>query len=93
MTEETTRRFLTRLWELQTERGIGNSDLARMLGISPSYVRHLKTRARVVRLGYNIALKAVQAFPELAPFLSADLPTSKEDETICNSGVEEAEPQ
>ena len=81
MTEETTRKFLDRLWAIQAERGITNSALARLLGISPSYVCRLKTRPRVIRLGYEIALRAVAAFPGLAVFLSADLPTIKPDQT------------
>lgn len=83
MSEETTRAFLARLWEIQEQRGIRNAELARMLGISPSYVRRLKTRGdRVRRLGFSIALAAVREFPELAFFLTADLPTSQEETII-----------
>jgi hypothetical protein len=91
MTEETTREFLTRLWQLQAERGVSNSQLARLLGISPSYVRRLKTRARVVRLGWNIALAAVREFPELAPFLTTDLPSSQDILPICKESGSETE--
>jgi predicted transcriptional regulator len=83
MTEETTRAFLLRLWELQEERGLGNKQIAILLGISPSYVRRLKTRERIRSIGYQIALRAVREFPELALFLSADLPSNNERAIIC----------
>jgi DNA-binding transcriptional regulator LsrR (DeoR family) len=83
MTEQTTREFLARLWQLQAEHGIGNAELARRLGISPSYVRRLQTRANIRRLGYAIALAAAREFPELALFLRVDLPTSQCIVPIC----------
>lgn len=89
MTEETTRAFLRRLWELQAERGLRNADLARALGISASYVSRLKSRPRVMRLGYAIALAAVREFPELGIFLRSDLPEIQEDRTIIKPADEE----
>ena len=89
MSEKTTREFLQRLWEIQAERGISNSELSRMLGISPSYVRRLKTRENVKRLGWHIALAAVREFPELASFLGVDLPSSQPIMPTCKDAGEE----
>lgn len=81
MTEETTREFLRRLWAIQDERRLTNSQLARLLGITPSYVRRLKTRTTVRSIGYRIALAAAREFPELAVFLTSDLPTIQSHQT------------
>lgn len=72
MTEQQTQAFLTRLWEIQMERGLKNSQLATMLGCSSSYIRHLKRGrpGRGKRLGLNIALAAVREFPELSFLLA-----------------------
>lgn len=92
MTEETTRQFLARLWQLQAERSVKDAELARRLGISPSYVRRLKTRTNVRRLGFHIALAAVREFPELALFLTTDLPTSKPILPTCKDNEEDTTP-
>jgi hypothetical protein len=73
MSEENTARFLVRLWELQAEAGLNNSQLARAIGCDPSYVRHLKAGRKKV-IGLRIALGAVNRFPELSLFLLADFP-------------------
>ncbi len=79
MSEETTRKFLERLWMLQEQAGLTNTQLARLIGASPSYVAHLKAGHRGKRLGLRYALMAVEQFPELRVFLTADLPTITPD--------------
>lgn len=76
MSEEVTRAFLARLWELQAEAGMSNAELSRRLGCHPSYIRHLKIRDRR-RIGLDIALNAASLFPELRRFfLPTELPVS-----------------
>ena len=74
MSEETTQQFLARLWELQEQAGIKNSALARLLGCSPSYIRHMKAGRKGNRIGLHIALAAARHFPELRILLLAELP-------------------
>ena len=77
MSEETTREFLARLWELQAEAGIRDVDLARRLGCHPSYIRHMKAGRKGKRIGLDIAVKAATLFPELRRFfLPSELPVS-----------------
>lgn len=73
MTEDTTGKFLGRLWQLQAEAGLRDADLARILGCDPSYVRHLKAGRRK-RLGLPIALRATVRWPELRSILVAEFP-------------------
>jgi plasmid maintenance system antidote protein VapI len=88
MSEEVTRAFLVRLWELQAEAGISNADLARRLGCHPSYIRHLKIGDRK-RIGLDIALNAAKIFPELRHFfLSSELPVSNTDVPQGNETTE-----
>ena len=80
MSEENTRQFLARLWELQDASGISNAELARTLGCSPSYIRHMKAGRKGRRIGLHIALAAVRRFPDLGVFLLlADLPTGNDN--------------
>lgn len=80
MSTETTRQFLARLWELQADAGLRNADLARALGCSPSYLRHMKAGRKGDRIGLAIALAAVRRFPELNRFLMlADFPTGNDN--------------
>lgn len=77
MDGETTKAFLMRLWELQSEAGISNADLARRLGCDPSYIRHMKAGRKGGRIGLDIAMKASALFPELRRFfLPSELPVS-----------------
>lgn len=69
MSSETTRQFLDRLWELQAEAGLKNSQLARVIGCSPSYLRHMKAGRKGGKIGLAIALAAVRRFPDLNRFL------------------------
>lgn len=89
MSEAETKEFLTRLWEIQAERGLKNSQLAAILGCSPSYIRHLKRGrpGRGKRLGLNIALAAAREFPDLSFLLVAEFPVSNYDR---DSGEPEA---
>ncbi len=86
MSEETTQQFLQRLWELQAEAGLSNAALARVLGVSPSYIHHLRRGrpGRGRRIGLNVALAAASAFPELRIFLSTELPVGNTDVPTVN---------
>lgn len=86
MTEETTRQFLARLWELQADAGLKNSELATILGCTPSYIRHMKAGRKGSRIGLNIALAAARRFPELRFFLSSDFPVGNTDVLPSNEG-------
>lgn len=89
MSEETTKEFLARLWELQAEAGISNADLARRLGIHPSYVRHMKAGRRGKQIGLDLAVRAATLFPELRRFfLPSELPVSN---TVVPTGNETTE--
>jgi transcriptional regulator with XRE-family HTH domain len=92
MTEEMTRRFLTRLWELQADAGLTNAELARRLGCSASYIHHIKTGrpGRGKSLGLNLVLAAVSLFPELNSFLVADLRTGNDNVPPRNECGEDA---
>lgn len=80
MSEEITQQFLARLWELQAEAGVSNTELALILGCSPSYIRHMKAGRKGKRIGLHIALAAVRRFPELGSFLLlADLPVGNDN--------------
>lgn len=88
MSTETTRQFLARLWELQDEANLKNSELAVILGCSPSYLRHMKAGRRGKQIGLAIALAAVRRFPELNLFLLADFPVSKDNVPPSNEDGE-----
>jgi transcriptional regulator with XRE-family HTH domain len=63
--------FLERLWELQAEAGLSDSELARRLGVQQSYVSRLRSGDRGQRLTINIVGRAVRVFPRLSSFLPA----------------------
>lgn len=72
-------RFLDRLWEIQGQRGFTNVTLARMIGVSQSYLSRLKTGKRA-RVSLEVVYTAACRFPELAVFLTpAELTASDED--------------
>lgn len=69
--------FLRRLWQLQTERGLTDAELARRLGVNQSTVCRLKQGERDAP-SLRVTLAMVREFPELAPFLTpTDLRTSQ----------------
>jgi transcriptional regulator with XRE-family HTH domain len=76
MAEATTATFLQELWALQHQRGLTDAALARLLGIGHPYLSRLKTGKRK-RVSFDLALAIIREFPDLAPFLSRDLPTSQ----------------
>ncbi len=81
MSKEVTLAFLKRLWELQAEAGMSNAEVARILGCSPSYIRHMKA-------GRN----AAQRFPELRSFfLPSELPVGNTDVLAGNESAEEGQ--
>lgn len=82
MDEETAALFLQRLWQLQTERGVNDAGLARLLGIGHPYLSRLKAGKRT-GIGLRVALAIVREFPELAPFLSSSLPSSQSILPTC----------
>jgi len=71
MTEETTRDFLARLWQLKLDAKMSNVELARHLGCSPSYISHLRRGrpGKGSQVGLEFALNAARLFPELRSFL------------------------
>jgi hypothetical protein len=90
MSDALTAAFLTRLWELQDAADINNSELARQVGVSPSYITRLKDGTRGRQLSLRVALRMVEKFPDLAIFLSTDSPTIKIPETEGAEGSETA---
>jgi transcriptional regulator with XRE-family HTH domain len=76
MSEEVTRRFLARLWELQAEHGLKDAQLAAILGCTPSYLSHLRAWKRPRRLGLDFALAAARTFTDLRDVLLSELPVS-----------------
>lgn len=88
MTEESTRRFLARLWALQAEAEMTNAELSRRLGCNPSYINHLKKGrpGRGKRVGLKFALAATHEFPELASLLLADFPVGNDTVLPGNEG-------
>ncbi len=91
MPPELAEAFLARLWELQAEQGLSGSALARDLGVSPGYISRMKRGARGHRLSLNFAHRATQRFPELALFLTSDLPIITDRAIISSAPEEETE--
>ncbi len=92
MSKEVTLAFLKRLWELQAEAGMSNAEVARILGCSPSYIRHMKAGRKGKQIGLSIALNAAQRFPELRSFfLPSELPVGNTDVLAGNESTEEGQ--
>jgi hypothetical protein len=68
MSEEVTKAFLLRLWELQSEARLSDKALADLIGCSPSYITHMRAGRKGKRIGLNIAMGAASVFPELRSF-------------------------
>lgn len=75
MDDHRDRDFLVRLWTLQAEHGLNDTDLARRLGVDASLVTHMKAGRKGRRLSLRFARAAVACFPELRSFLLSDLTT------------------
>ncbi len=67
------RAFLAKLWEMQAEAGLSDAALARDMGVSHSHVSRAKHDPTRV-FGVKFLLGACDRFPELAFFLSRDIP-------------------
>lgn len=85
MPEEVATDFLQRLWAAQTARGLNDRNLAFLIGVTPGYISKIKRGSRGRRLSLTFVLRAIAALPELAPFLSSDLPIVQTESTIVNS--------
>lgn len=75
MDEPREQAFLTRLWEIQAEHGLNDTDLARRLGVHASLLTHMKAGRKGRQLSLRFALAAVECFPVLRSFLLPDLTT------------------
>lgn len=77
MDEQRERRFTDRLWQIQAERGLTDSDLGRLLGVHVSLINHMKADRR--RLGMKLAISAADHFPELRSLLFSNVPTGTDN--------------
>lgn len=91
MPEEVATDFLRRLWETQTVRGLNDRNLAFLIGVTPGYISKIKKGSRGRRLSLTFVLRAIAALPELAPFLSNDLPIITAESTMVNSEGEQSQ--
>ena len=62
---------LGRLWAIQAERELNNSELAARLGVAQSTISRL--RSGQLGLSLELTLKACETFPELRSLLSSDV--------------------
>lgn len=92
MSEEQTRDFLARLWELQRAARMTDKELAGLLGCSVSYLSHLRKGrpGRGKRVGLTFVLAAIARFPELSLFLVAELPGENYDVSPRKEGEQDS---